>query len=67
MNRTQIIRMVAGILVLTSIALGKYVNVNWFWLGIFVGANLLQSSFTKWCLLEEILKKRNIPSECDKP
>ncbi len=65
MNRTQIIRLVAGIMVLTSIALAHYVHHNWIFLAIFVGLNLVQSSFTKWCLLEDILKKLNVKSECE--
>lgn len=65
MNRTQIIRLVAGIMVLTSIALSHYVHHNWIFLAIFVGVNLVQSSFTKWCLLEDILKKLKVKSECE--
>jgi hypothetical protein len=34
-----------------------YVNIKWLWFTAFVGANLLQSSFTKWCLMNDILKK----------
>ncbi|MEI6184545.1 MAG: DUF2892 domain-containing protein [Bacteroidota bacterium] len=50
-----IIRGVAGAFVLVSIVLTQFVNVNWVWLGVFVGVNLLQSSFTKFCPLEKIL------------
>ncbi|MGB7439130.1 MAG: DUF2892 domain-containing protein [Candidatus Acidiferrum sp.] len=32
-------------------------NHNWYWFTAFVGANLLQSGFTKWCLMEDILRK----------
>ncbi|MFM7895811.1 MAG: DUF2892 domain-containing protein, partial [Flavobacterium sp.] len=32
-------------------------NENWYWFTLFVGANLLQSSFPKWCLLADILRK----------
>lgn len=53
--KERIIRAVAGTLVLTSILLAYLVNVNWIWLGAFVGVNLLQSSFTKFCPLEKIL------------
>jgi hypothetical protein len=53
--REKIVRAVAGALVLTSIALGHFVNINWTWIGVFVGVNLLQSSFTKFCPLEKIL------------
>lgn len=53
--KERIIRAVAGTFVLTSIAMAYFVNVNWIWLGVFVGVNLLQSSFTKFCPLEKIL------------
>lgn len=53
----RIIRAIAGTFVIASVLLGMYVNENWFWFAIFVGANLLQSSFTKWCLMEDILRK----------
>lgn len=51
------IRAIAGILILLSLALGIFVNPNWYWFTAFVGLNLLQSAFTKWCLMEDILKK----------
>ena len=53
--RERIVRAVAGTIVLASIALAHYVSTNWLWLGVFVGVNLLQSSFTKFCPLEKIL------------
>jgi len=53
--RERIVRAVAGTFVLTSVALTYFVNINWLWLGVFVGVNLLQSSFTKFCPLEKIL------------
>lgn len=53
--KERIIRAVAGGLVLTSIILTDTVNVDWLWLAVFVGANLLQSSVTKFCPLEKIL------------
>ncbi|MBS0204583.1 MAG: DUF2892 domain-containing protein [Planctomycetes bacterium] len=49
--------MIAGTFILISPALGHWVNPNWFWFTAVVGANLIQSSFTKWCLMEDILKK----------
>lgn len=58
--RERIIRAVAGTLVLTSIALAYFININWLFLGGFVGLNLLQSSFTKFCPLEIILKKAGL-------
>ncbi|CAM3283474.1 Inner membrane protein YgaP-like transmembrane domain-containing protein [Flavobacterium longum] len=53
----RIIRAIAGTFILISVLLAIYVNQNWLWFTAFVGANLLQSSFTKWCLMEDILRK----------
>ena len=50
-----IIRRFAGIFVLASLALGWWVSPYWFLFTAFVGANLLQSSFTGFCPLEKIL------------
>ncbi|SNY95314.1 YgaP family membrane protein [Flagellimonas pacifica] len=58
--KNRIVRGVAGSFILISLLLAAYVNLNWLWFTGFVGANLLQSSFTKWCLLEDILKKFGI-------
>lgn len=55
--RERIIRGIAGTMVLISILLAFYVNINWLFLTAFVGLNLLQSSITKWCLMDDILKK----------
>jgi len=56
----RIVRAVAGTMVLISITLAYTVNINWLWLGVFVGVNLLQSAFTKFCPLELILKAAGI-------
>lgn len=53
----RIIRAIAGTFILISLILAIYANQNWLWFTAFVGANLLQSAFTKWCLMEDILKK----------
>lgn len=53
--KNRLIRAIAGSLVLLSILLAIYVNIHWLWFTAFVGANLLQSSITKWCLMEDIL------------
>ena len=53
----RLIRAIAGTFILLSVLLAMYVNQNWLWFTLFVGANLLQSSITKWCLMEDILKK----------
>ncbi len=65
----QIVRTFAGIFILVSLALGipgSPVFVNQWFLAFtaFVGANLLQSSFTQWCPLEIILRKFGIECGC---
>ncbi len=57
----RIVRAVAGTLVLISVLLSIYVNVNWLFLAGFVGVNLIQSSLTKWCLMTDILCKLGVP------
>lgn len=54
--KNRIVRAIAGSFILISLLLAIYVHLNWLWFTAFVGANLLQSSITKWCLLEDILK-----------
>jgi len=61
----RIVHMMAGLFVLMSLALGVsasplFVNGWWLALAAFVGANLLQSSFTGWCPLEIILRKFDV-------
>jgi hypothetical protein len=55
MNR--VIRAIAGIFVIISVLLAVYVNINFLWFTGFVGLNLFQSSLTRWCLMEDILRK----------
>ena len=55
--KNRLIRAIAGTFVLISLVLAVKVNMNWLWFTAFVGANLLQSSITKWCLMETILEK----------
>lgn len=61
--KNRIIHAFAGVMILTSLLLGIYVSPNWFWLTGFVGANLLQSSITNWCLLGTILDKLGVKDE----
>ena len=57
------IRFVAGLLILASLALGWWVSPYWYLFTAFVGLNLLQSSITKWCLMEDILRWTGIHRE----
>ena len=65
MNTNRMIRMFAGIFILVSLALGVpesplFVSNYFIWFTVFVGANLLQSSFTQFCPLEIGLKKLGV-------
>jgi hypothetical protein len=46
-----------------SVVLTFYVHQNWMWFTVFIGVNLIQSAFTKWCLLETILLKLGVKKE----
>jgi hypothetical protein len=59
-KREMAIRGIAGTFVLASLALGYWVSPYWFLFTTFVGLNLLQSSITKWCLMDDILRKVGI-------
>ena len=60
MKLENIIRALAGTMVLASLALAHWVHPNWIWLTVFVGANLLQSAFTGLCPAETILRKLGV-------
>ncbi len=55
--KNRIFRAIVGSFILISLILAIYVHINWLWFTAFVGVNLLQSSLTKWCLLDTILGK----------
>jgi hypothetical protein len=59
------IRLIAGTFILASLALGHWVHPNWYWFTAFVGVNLVQSALTKWCLMEEILRKLRLAGTAD--
>ncbi len=50
------IRAIAGFIIITSLFLAYFVHPGWYFLTAFVGVNLIQSAFTGWCLMEDILK-----------
>ena len=66
MTVNRSIRVIAGLFILVSLALGApasplYVSSYWLWFTAFVGANLFQSGITRWCLMENILRKLGVP------
>lgn len=62
MSITRIVMATAGSFILISLLLAHFVNPNWLWFTAFVGANLLQSSFTGFCPLVKILNKLGVRS-----
>lgn len=67
MTSWQMVRVVAGAFILLSLALGipgSPIFMNQWWLAFtaFVGANILQSGLTKWCLMEVIMRKLGLKS-----
>jgi Inner membrane protein YgaP-like, transmembrane domain len=63
MNIESKIRLIAGVLILLSIVLGLVWTPWAFAFTAFVGVNLVQSAFTKWCLMEDILRWTGIHRE----
>lgn len=65
MTVNESVRLAAGFFILFSLAMGYLVSPYWYLFTAFVGLNLLQSAFTKWCPLMTILRRLGVPdSEC---
>ena len=72
MNSERIIRMMAGFFILVSLLLGApasplYHSSYWLWFTVFVGFNLFQSGFTRFCPAETLLGKLGIGKTDDQP
>jgi hypothetical protein len=61
MTVDRALRLLAGIVVLISLALAHWVSPNWLWLAAFLGLNLIQSAFTNWCPAMTILRMMKLP------
>ncbi len=62
MTSWQLVRVIAGTFILLSLLLGVpgsplFTSGYWLLFTAFVGTNLLQSGFTRWCLMESILRR----------
>jgi len=69
MTSWQIVRLVAGIFILLSLALGvpgspAFVNQWWLAFTAFVGTGLLQSGLTRWCPMESFVRKLGARPGC---
>ena len=60
MGLAQTYRLMAGLFVVVTTALGMWMNPAFFWLTLFVGANLLQSGFTNWCPMMAVLRRAGL-------
>ncbi len=63
MTIERVLRGVAGVFIMLSVALAVYHSPKWVWFIGFIGLNLLQSSFTNWCPMMTILKKIGLKNE----
>lgn len=69
MTSWKLVRIIAGLLILLSLALGMqgsplFVSHYWLYFTAFVSLNLLQSGFTGWCLMESIVRKLGFRAGC---
>jgi hypothetical protein len=62
MNIERSVRLIAGVFVLISLALGYWVSPYWYLFTAFVGLNLFQSAFTNWCPMMTFLRKCGVKS-----
>ena len=63
MTLERYLRMIAGLFILISVALGHWVHPYWYFFTAFVGANLLQSAFTNWCPMITLLRMLGAKAE----
>jgi hypothetical protein len=69
MTVNRMVRIIAGFFILLSLSLGVqaspvFHNVNWLWFTAFVGLNLFQSGFTRFCPMDTMLKKLGFTESC---
>jgi hypothetical protein len=60
MDLHRMLRLIAGVFVTASVALGYFVSPKWYLLTAFVGLNLFQSAFTNWCPMMTFLRKLGV-------
>lgn len=60
MNVERSLRLIAGVVVMLTLALGYFVSPYWYLFTAFVGLNLFQSAFTNWCPMMTILRKLGV-------
>ena len=63
MTVDESLRAIAGAFILISLALGYWVHPGFFFFTAFVGLNLFQSGFSKWCPMMAILRKLGVKEQ----
>jgi hypothetical protein len=63
MTIEPMLRLIAGVFVTASVLLGIFVHPYFLWLTLFVGLNLTQSAFTKWCPMMAFLTRCHVPAQ----
>ncbi len=63
MTVEPMLRVIAGAFVTASVLLGMFVHPYFLWFTVFVGLNLVQSAFTKWCPMMAILRAAGVPDD----
>jgi hypothetical protein len=67
MTVEAMLRLIAGFFVASSVVLGMYVHPYFYWFTVFVGLNLIQSAFSKWCPMMTILRRLGVPDPAVRP
>ncbi|NQU40166.1 MAG: DUF2892 domain-containing protein [Lentisphaerae bacterium] len=60
MRVNSALRLMAGVMILVSLALTRWVHPNWVWLTVFIAVNLIQSSVTGWCPAMTLFRKMGL-------
>ena len=61
MRQRDLFRVIVGLMILASVALGVWVSPYWFLFTTFIGLNMFQSAFTRFCPLDTFLRKTGLP------
>jgi hypothetical protein len=70
MTVERVVRIVAGFFIMLSLALAHFsgtvdmTRLSWLWFTAFVGFNLFQSGFTRFCPMDIMLKKAGVKQGC---
>ena len=60
MKINAMLRLIAGLMVILSLVLAKFVAVEWIYFTVFIALNLIQSAFTNWCPMMTFLRKLGV-------